>query len=262
MGPADGLAVELLSREAIAPDQIATRRAVPWQAAATDRWPGGAYHPPVVAVLTVFVVVSLSLLITRIGTVAFALTGMSREAAHFQARSAFFGVGFTTTEAEQVVNHPVRRRIALWLMILGNAGIVTVLASSVLSFTNSTGAQTGERVAMLVGGVLVLLLVARSRWVDRRLSRAIVRALRRWAQLDVRDYVSLLDLAGEYDISELEVEEDDWLADRTLRELHLRDEGVVVLGLQRPGAGYAGAPDGEFEVDEDRLERAEAAVAR
>jgi len=36
----------------------------------------------------------------------------------------------------------------------------------------------------------------------------------------------------------------------------------VVLGLQRPGAGYAGAPDGEFEVDEDRLERAEAAVAR
>lgn len=73
MGPADGLAVELLSRETIAPDQIATRPAVFWQAAATDRRPGGAYHPPVVAVLTVFVVVSLSLLITRIGTVAFAL---------------------------------------------------------------------------------------------------------------------------------------------------------------------------------------------
>ncbi len=39
------------------------------------------------------------------------MTGLSWDAASFQSYSAFFGVGFTTREAELVVNHPIRRRI-------------------------------------------------------------------------------------------------------------------------------------------------------
>src|SRR5204863_1437497 len=88
---------------------------------------------PVAAFVAVLVTVAFSLLITRVGTTALVHTGLSREVARFQARSAFFGVGFTTSESESVVNHPVRRRIVLWLVLLGNAGIVTVLASVVLS---------------------------------------------------------------------------------------------------------------------------------
>ena len=52
------------------------------------------------AAVSVLVVLLVSLLIARVGTVALTVTGMSREAARFQARSAFFGVGFTTGEAE------------------------------------------------------------------------------------------------------------------------------------------------------------------
>jgi Trk K+ transport system NAD-binding subunit len=51
------------------------------------------------AAVSVLVVLLVSLLVARVGTVALTLTGMSREAARFQARSAFFGVGFTTGEA-------------------------------------------------------------------------------------------------------------------------------------------------------------------
>jgi len=65
-----------------------------------------------VAIATVLVVVLVSLLITRVATVAFTLTGLSRDVARFQARSALSGTGFTTSEAEAVVGHPVRRRIA------------------------------------------------------------------------------------------------------------------------------------------------------
>jgi len=68
---------------------------------------------------TVLVVAVISLLITRVATVAFVLTGMSQEAARFQARSALTGTGFTTTESESVVGHPVRRRIVMALMLLG-----------------------------------------------------------------------------------------------------------------------------------------------
>ncbi|MFW5811085.1 MAG: hypothetical protein ACOCWY_05750 [Thermodesulfobacteriota bacterium] len=60
----------------------------------------------------------------------------SKQSARFQARSAFTGVGFTTSESEKMVNHPVRRRILLLLMLGGNAGIVTAMGSLIVSMIN------------------------------------------------------------------------------------------------------------------------------
>ena len=66
------------------------------------------------------------------------LTGLSKETARFQARSIITGTGFTTDEADHIVNYPVHRRIALVLVLIGNAGLVTAVSTIVLSFT-STG---------------------------------------------------------------------------------------------------------------------------
>ena len=62
------------------------------------------------AILSLLLVVTLSILVTRIAAVALRHTGLARQTARFQARSAFSGAGFTTSESEKVVNHPVRRR--------------------------------------------------------------------------------------------------------------------------------------------------------
>jgi prepilin signal peptidase PulO-like enzyme (type II secretory pathway) len=99
-----------------------------------------------VALATVLAVILVSLLITRVATVALTLTGLSLDVARFQARSALSGTGFTTSEAEAVVNHPVRRRIVMALMLLGSAGLVTVIASLMLSFTGAGHGQTLHRV--------------------------------------------------------------------------------------------------------------------
>ena len=155
------------------------------------------------------------------GTVALTVTGMSREVARFQARSAFFGVGFTTGEAEAVVGHPVRRRIIMWLILLGNAGVVTTTGTLLISFAG--GQDQLESVAVLLAGVVVLGALAMSRPVDRVLTRVIRRALRRWTDLDVRDYAGLLELGEGYAVAELEVEDGDWIAGRELGELTLRD---------------------------------------
>ncbi|MEL7419682.1 MAG: potassium transporter TrkA, partial [Cyanobacteria bacterium J06555_3] len=72
------------------------------------------------ALISVLVAITLSLLITRIATEALTLTGLSRTSARFQARSAFTGTGFATSESEAIVKHPLRRRIIMWLMFLGN----------------------------------------------------------------------------------------------------------------------------------------------
>jgi len=72
-----------------------------------------------VALFSLLIIISLSIIVVRVGAVALELTGLSSEIASFQAQSAFSGVGFTTTESEALVSHPVRRRIIRGLILLG-----------------------------------------------------------------------------------------------------------------------------------------------
>ncbi len=197
-----------------------------------------------IAVISLFAVVLASMLVTRVATVMLTLTGLSRQSARFQARSAFTGAGFTTFESESVVDHPVRRRIIMSLMLLGNAGIVTGLASLLLSFsTADSGSDAFLRLFMIVAFLFILNRLAASRVADRALSRLIERALRRFTDLDIRDYAGLLRLTADWVVGEIIVEPGDWFSGRTISELQLRDEGVLVLGIERAGHRYVGAPN-------------------
>ncbi len=202
-----------------------------------------------IAAVSLLVIVLVGLLITRVATAALVATGLSREAARFQARSAFTGAGFTTTEAETVVTHPVRRRVVMMLMLLGNAGIATVAAGVILSFNGAAASSSvAIRIALLAFGLFLIFLLSRSTWVDRRLRRLIAFILNRTTDLEVRDYAQILHVAGDYVIDELAVEEDDWMCGRSLGELRLRDEGIVVLGIDRQGR-YHGTPAGDTALE-------------
>ena len=76
-------------------------------------------------------------------------------------------------------------------------------------------------------------------------------ALRKWTNLDVRDYVELLNLSGEYTVRELQVKEGDWLAGKTLRDCQLTREGTTVLGIYRHDGRYVGAPKAQTPIYPD-----------
>jgi hypothetical protein len=201
------------------------------------------------AVFSLLTVMTLSLLITRLAVAALMLTGISHEVARLQTISAFTGIGFTTSESELIVNHPVRRRILILLMIVGNAGFVTSASTLILSFAGvTTRTERLERGLWLLAGLVGLLLVARSKWIEKRMLRLMSWALRRWTNLEAYDFVELLNLAGEYRVRTIVVGPDDWVAGRRLEELNLLDEGVTVLGIHRPDGAYVGVPRGETTV--------------
>lgn len=202
-----------------------------------------------IALISLFLVVFLSIFITRIATVALVHTGLSVESARFQARSALTGTGFTTTEAESVINHPVRRRIIMALMLVGNAGLVTVISSLILTFVGAQSeAYTAVKLIFLALGLGLLAWMAFSRWFDRHLSRLIDWALLRWVNLDTRDYVSLLHLSGEYRLVELLIKPGDWIEGLRLMDARPRNEGVMVLAVKNADGAYIGTPSGETVV--------------
>lgn len=201
------------------------------------------------AIIALMIVLTLSLLVARLATAALMLTGVSHQLARLQALSALMGVGFTTSESEHIVNHPVRRRILILIMLIGNAGIVTEASTLVLSFVGVTTQIEGLlRGAWLVGGLVGIWLVARSAWIERQMLHAMEWALRRWTDLEAYDFVELLELAGGYRIRRIGVDPGDWVEGRGLDELRLFDEGITVLGIHRPDGSYLGVPRGETTI--------------
>lgn len=199
------------------------------------------------AVVTLLLIVLVSMIVSRVASTVLIATGMSRQYARFQARSAFSGVGYTTSEAESVTNHPLRRRVVMILMLLGNAGIASVVVTLVLGFQGTTTSESLQRALVLAAGLMVIWFIAASPRVESLLGRLLAWFLG-GKGLELHDYAGILRIGRDYSIGELHVREDEWLSGRSLRRLALRDEGVTVLGIERDGR-YLGSPDGDTVIE-------------
>ncbi len=202
-----------------------------------------------IAAITLFLVVALSALITKIATIALIHTGLSTQSARFQARSAYTGAGFTTSESEKIMNHPLRRKIVFNLMLVGNAGIVTVMSSLILTFVlPDTVSSKLYGLGIVIIGLSLVWWAIQSKWVDRVLSKIINRMLKKYTDLDILDYAAVLHLKDDYKISEKKVEEDNWMANKSLKEPDLRHQDNTIVGIDRDHCDYIGSPTGSFQI--------------
>ena len=186
-------------------------------------------------------VVALALIL-RVGTAALIVTGVSRDVAAFQVRSAFFGVGFTTSEAELIVNNPFRRRLIQFLMLLGAIGITGIIGSAVVTLARTDGSVLVP-ILVLVAGLALLWALTSWDQLDRFVVRFFERLLRRWTTIDTRDYHALLRLSDDYTVRQFDVHAGGRLDGRAIADLVPQAHRVVLLGIQRADGTYLGAPD-------------------
>jgi hypothetical protein len=195
---------------------------------------------PIIALLVITLV---SLLAVRVGATALMMTGLSWDTASFQSYSAFFGVGFTTREAEMVVNHPVRRRIIRDLILAGNIGVTSALATLVASLMQHP--DTVHPLLMiggLIATVVFMFYLFRVGWVQRTIDHLIQRALEQTGLVRVLDYELLLRIQSGYCVSEIEVMANTPIVNKTLRESRPWDHGVVILAIKRDGTTIPSLP--------------------
>jgi hypothetical protein len=200
----------------------------------------------VAAIVTLIVIALLSLLVVRAGSTALMMTGLSSDTAKFQSYSAFFGVGFTTREAELVVNHPLRRRIIRDLILIGNIGFTSALATMVAALVqDQSGWRTFTIASGIIVGIFLLLYLTRVSWVERAMDRLIQSALSKAGFVRVMDYELLLRVQHGFVVSEVDILATTPLVDRPLGETRPWDQGVIILAVKSEGKHMEGLPNRE-----------------
>jgi len=200
--------------------------------------------------LIFLIIIGVSFLIVRIGAVAFELTGLDPSLARFQSLSCFSGTGFTTKESELITGNPQRRRIASVLIVLGHAGLVTMIAT----FANSLRAEMliNFRLPFLHSAIpsdilplinLLVIIIAvyviykvftHGHVVEKLTSMLKAHFIKR----DIINPVSfeeLLIATGGYGISQIEICKDSPILNQTLLESELRKHDITVLAVEREG---------------------------
>jgi len=196
-----------------------------------------------IEIITFLTIITMTLLTTRIAAVALSLTGLSDTIARFQARSALSGVGFTTSEAESITTDHRRRKIIMKLMLIGNVGIVSLVATGLLSFMHlSHNYKHMPSVSVFLAGLAVLWFLATSKTMEKILRKLIQKFFRKYTSLASRNYEDILRLNGNFVLVEIPVNLKGWLENKTLSESKLDLEGILVLGIHRDSGDYIGIP--------------------
>lgn len=194
----------------------------------------------------------ISFLVVRAGAIALMMTGIEKEKANFQSLSAFSRAGFTTREAEIVINNPRRRRIISWLIILGNAGLVAVIVTATSSVATSSGYMLPiSIVAILVGGIALYFLVNRTgfskRWegfIENRLLKS---------HIIEESTEDLLHLIGDYGVVRVIITTDSSIIGHPISEVGTKQDGFRVLGIER-GREWISLPSSREVIKErDKL---------
>ncbi len=203
--------------------------------------------------LPTLLVILISFLIVRTAAIILMMTGMEKKKALFQALSAFTGTGFTTKEAEMAMNHPMRRRVVSWLMILGNAGIVTVIITTTSSFIFTKSYILPINILILLTGIFLIIFVAGRKSIIRNWERFIEKKFIKYSFLEEGITEDLLHLLEGYGLVKVIISEGSSFKGKTISSLNFNTKKILVLGIER-GKHWLSIPGKEEKVKEgDRL---------
>lgn len=192
----------------------------------------------------------VSFIIVRVGAIAFQLTGLEWSLAKFQALSCFSGTGFTTKEAELITGNKQRRRIASVLIVLGNAGLVIMIATLASSFVpqQTILSRLSEsflpfaippflviwvNLAVIIVVVYVLYKVFTHEKFARKLTNFLRKKIIRREIFQRVSFEELLLATGGYGVSRVAVCAGSPIANKTLARSELRKYDVTVLAIVR-----------------------------
>ncbi|MCM3116140.1 TrkA C-terminal domain-containing protein [Neobacillus sp. MER 74] len=118
--------------------------------------------------------------VIEIYVVLFRLTGLNLKVSRFQVISLMTGTGFTTEESELILGHPIRRKLATFLILFG-AFSLAVIISTISNFLS--GDLRMIHIFYIAGGVMLVFGVLKLACIQNLLSKLFHREMKQQMEL-------------------------------------------------------------------------------
>ncbi|GHH98783.1 TrkA C-terminal domain-containing protein [Neobacillus kokaensis] len=183
-------------------------------------------------ILFLFIYFVIIFAVIEIFVILFRLTGLKRDVSRFQVISMMTATGFTTGESELILGHPIRRKLATFLILFGVFSLAVIISSISQFLSRGLGFREillGAAVVMLIWGVLRIGRVQRmlAAFFNRKITQQV-----ELADLPIREVF----LKNKHDaLVNLHIFQDSALAGQTLNQAVSDHDGLelVVLFIKR-----------------------------
>ena len=173
-------------------------------------------------------------MIVEIVSILLKSTGMDMYKARFQTISILTHTGFTTRESELITQHPFRRKIASFLMVvsyLSQITLISVLINALMQNTNKL---------LIIGAILIVILIfffslTRTKFLSSRIDRFVERIIEKriFRSTKKNPMSQVMKTSTDFGIFEIIIDEDGGLNGKTLSESGLKKSFIQVLKVDK-----------------------------
>ena len=185
------------------------------------------------AVLPVIIIIVIFFFVVRVATVILKLTGLDESTSRFQAISAFTGTGFTTKEAETILEDKIRRKTVVVLMVLGKVGIVSVIAGLFLSFGKADLESDLVKAIIILAFILILYKITTFNTLSRAFNKFIEKGIVAGGIVEQKSLEELFHLPKGYGLTQLTIAADSKERSLTLSKAGFSQKDILVLSIER-----------------------------
>ncbi|MGG5460638.1 TrkA C-terminal domain-containing protein [Clostridium sp. B9] len=201
-----------------------------------------------VLVLTFILFLMIFLIVVDFFAILFRLTGVPIDKARFQVTSLLTGTGFTTKESEIIVQHPTRRKLAVWLMGFSYASTATIISFAVNIITSSV-LDIGSLAIIILFVIFVMFFHKSSllEKVENKIEKFIVQS-KIWDKINSK-HLTLVTKTKGFGVYEIYLSNKTMLIGKSIRDSGLKALEIEVLNIDK-GDKFVNfpSPDYMFEV--------------
>ncbi|AOY77884.1 TrkA C-terminal domain-containing protein [Clostridium formicaceticum] len=180
-----------------------------------------------------FIILILLAFIVEILSIALKITGLDIDKARFQVVSIITHTGFTTRESELITQHPIRRKIAMGLMLISYVGAAILISVIVNAFRTQQAFLYFTLYSAL--GLFIIRFLIRRKYLINKFENFLEKFLRHRMKVNskYRSVEEVLRLTDEYGVVDFVIEEGHSLVGTSLMKAKLKENYIQVLNIDR-----------------------------
>ncbi|KMY53142.1 hypothetical protein AC623_03385 [Bacillus sp. FJAT-27231] len=188
--------------------------------------------------------------VIEISVILFNLTGLETAVSRYQVISMLTNTGFTTDEAQLIMDHPVRRRLSMFLILFGAFSLAVVISS----ITNILSNDLRLKELMIINVILlVMLLIGKTPFIRERLKKKLNHEMEKKLEISELPIKDALYLDENDLVTDIVIKEDSKFIDKKASDLVERGEDISILFIKRGKVNIRNRLDEEKIQEGDQL---------